>query len=375
MDKHHTSTSQANIVIVDDMPDNLRLLMGILTERGYRIRPVSKALRALAMIQSELPDLILLDIKMPDMSGYEVCKQLKADERTRDIPVIFLSALNEVFDKVKAFSLGGVDYVTKPFVVEEVLARVQTHLTLKRAKEALENQNALLEAKVRERTQELALTQEATIQALASLAETRDNETGGHIRRTQNYVKVLAQQLKSHKKFRDFLDKRTIELLYKSAPLHDIGKVGIPDRILLKPGKLTDEEFEEMKKHTHYGRDAILKAEENFQSTSFLYFAREIASTHHEKWDGCGYLQGLKGQEIPISGRIMALADVYDALISKRVYKPPLPHTKAVAIITEGKGTHFDPDIVDAFLELKQDFRRIALIYADHEEERKALGK
>ncbi|MBN2117041.1 MAG: two-component system response regulator [Anaerolineales bacterium] len=364
---------KASILVVDDTPENLQLLMGILAEHGYDVRVAPDGELALKFVRTTLPDLILLDIKMPGMDGYQVCKQLKADTPTCDIPIIFLSALDDVFDKVKAFSVGGVDYVTKPFVAEEVVARVQTHLTLKFTKEALKNQNVILEEKVRERTQELALTQEVTIQTLASLAETRDNETGGHIRRTQNYVKILAEQLKTHEKFCNFLDNSTIELLFRSAPLHDIGKVGVPDRILLKPGKLTDEEFEEMKKHVIYGYNAFLKAGEYFQGTSFLHFAREIASTHHEKWDGSGYLQGLKDEEIPISGRIMALADVYDALISKRVYKHPFPHTKAVVIIIEGKGKHFDPDIVDAFLELEEEFRQIALRYADYEEERKAL--
>jgi len=223
---------------------------------------------------------------------------------------------------------------------------------------------------LKEQNRQIQTTQDVTIQALASLAETRDNETGGHIRRTQNYVRHLAIHLKSHPKFSAVLTPENIELLYKSAPLHDVGKVGVKDSILLKPGKLTEEEFEEMKKHAIYGRDAIKMAEKDLGTTSFLRFASEIAYTHHEKWDGSGYPQKLSGENIPVSGRLMALADVYDALISKRVYKPPFPHTKAVEIIKEGKGKHFDPDIVDAFLKIESEFQKTAIEFADSEEER-----
>ena len=201
-------------------------------------------------------------------------------------------------------------------------------------------------------------------------AETRDNETGNHIRRTQNYVMALAQELRTHPRFKATLDDKTIELLYKSAPLHDIGKVGIPDAILLKPGKLTPEEFEIIKTHTTIGRDAIAAAEKLIDAPStFLRLAREIAYSHQEKWDGSGYPEGLRADAIPVSARLMALADVYDALISRRVYKPPFPHEKAVAIIKEGRGAHFDPDIVDAFLRLEGKFRDIAERFVDTEEE------
>ena len=221
------------------------------------------------------------------------------------------------------------------------------------------------EQRARERTRELVMVQEATIESLSSLTETRDPDTGGHIRRTQNYVSLLAEFLKNQPKFRAFLDDETIDLLCKSAPLHDIGKVGVSDRILLKPGKLTKQEFEEMKKHTTYGRDAILAAERKLGKTSFLRFARDIAYTHHERWDGLGYPECLKGDQIPISGRLMALADAYDAMTSERVYKAQLPHEKAVEIIAEAKGLQFDPDVVDAFLQVKENFQSVALKYAD----------
>ena len=221
------------------------------------------------------------------------------------------------------------------------------------------------EQRVKERTRELAMVQEATIESMSSLTETRDPGTGEHIRRTRNYIRLLAEYLKNQPRFSPFLDDETIDLLCKSAPLHDIGKVGVSDRILLKPGRLTDQEFEEMKQHTVYGRDTILAAERKLGNTSFLRVAREIAYTHHERWDGSGYPEGLKGEQIPVPGRLMALADSYDALTSKRVYKSRIPHEKAVEIIIQEKGSHFDPEVVDAFLEVEENFRQIALKYAD----------
>jgi CHASE2 domain-containing sensor protein len=223
------------------------------------------------------------------------------------------------------------------------------------------------ERKTRQRTRELALAQEAIIQSMASLTETRDPETGGHIKRTQNYVRLLARTLKESPKYKALLDDETIDLLYKSAPLHDIGKVGVPDGILLKPGKLSETEFEEMKRHAVIGRNAIRATERKLGNRSFLRFAHDIAYTHHEKWNGSGYPQGLRGEEIPLCGRLMALADAYDALISQRVYKPPLTHEEAVRIIIKDKGTHFDPDIVDAFLTVSEEFRKIAREHADSE--------
>ncbi len=247
-------------------------------------------------------------------------------------------------------------------------ARVRNHLEMKRNRDHLEEV-------VAERTRDLALMQEVTIESLAALAEYRDPETGGHIRRTKNYVLLLARYLMEHDRYLDVLNDTSVDLLYKSAPLHDIGKVGVPDSILMKPGKLTGEEFEEMKKHTIYGRDAILTALKRLGENSFLRFAREIAESHQEKWDGTGYPHGQKGDEIPVAGRIMAIADVYDALISKRVYKVPFTHAKAVAILREGRGTHFDPVMIDAFVALQEEFRKVALEHADYEEERLALAE
>ena len=353
------------ILVVDDTEMNIDILVDALDE-DYDVCVAMDGQSALTAVSDDLPDLILLDIMMPGIDGYEVCKRLKKNARTEEIPIIFITAMSELENKTKGFELGSVDYITKPFEITEVKARVKTHLSLMHAKKLLANQNEILEIKVKERTKELSLTQDATIFSLATLAEYRDPETGGHIRRTQNFVKALCECLKNYPKYKEFLNTATIDLLYKSAPLHDIGKVGVPDSILLKPGKLTDDEFKEMKRHTVYGRNTILAAEKilGAQST-FMTFAREIAYTHQEKWDGSGYPEGIKGEEIPLSGRIMALADVYDALTSERVYKSSFSHEKAVQIIIDGKSKHFDPDIVEAFIEITNEFEKIAADFLD----------
>lgn len=316
---------------------------------------------------------------MPDIDGYEVCRLLKENEKTSHIPIIFLTAKTEVEDETHGFEIGAVDYITKPISPPIVLARVKTHLALKRVQDFLRDQNAYLESEVKKRTEEVVAIQDVTIHAMASMAETRDNETGNHIRRTQHYVKLLAEKLRYHPHFVKFLDDdKTIEMLFKSAPLHDIGKVGIPDAILLKPDRLTKEEFEVMKSHTTLGRDAIIHAEKNLGiEVPFLQYAKEIAYSHQEKWDGSGYPQGLAGEEIPISARLMAVADVYDALISRRVYKMPMPHEDAVKIMLEGKGQHFDPDVIDAFMECQAEFKAIGEKYSDSEADvlKKTLSK
>jgi putative two-component system response regulator len=303
---------------------------------------------------------------MPGLSGHDVIRELKANDATRDIPVIFLTAMSAVEDEKSGLELGAVDYITKPISPPIVLARVATHLQIKAAADFLRDKSEYLENEVVKRTREISAVQDVTILAMASLAETRDNETGNHIRRTQFYVRALAERLRTHPRFGYYLTDATIDKLFKSAPLHDIGKVGIPDRILLKPGRFTPEEFEIMKTHTTLGRDAILHAEKQLgMQVDFLKFAKEIAYCHQEKWDGSGYPEGIGGDDIPISARLMAVADVYDALISRRVYKEGMPHEQAVKIMVEGKGSHFDPDIVDAFLELQDEFRAIAARFAD----------
>lgn len=343
------------ILVVDDTESNIDVILDSLQD-NYDLTVATNGYDALEIIAEEIPDLILLDVMMPGINGYEVCQKLKLDDTTKDIPIIFLTAVKDISDKTKAFELGAVDYITKPFDVMELKARVKTHLELKFAKKMLFDQNRFLEEMVRKRTEELYKTQAATIYSLAALAETRDTETGEHIKRTQYYIKTLCIGLRNMGIYTDYLDDKTISMLFDSSPLHDIGKVGVPDNILLKPGKLTNEEFEIMKLHTVYGKNALEIAEKELGSNSFLSLAKEIAFTHHEKWDGSGYPLGLKESEIPISGRLMALADVYDALISSRPYKKAFSHEEAKDIIVKGSGSHFDPDVVKAFLNYEKDF-------------------
>ncbi|MBR9874528.1 MAG: response regulator [Vibrionaceae bacterium] len=362
---------QKKILIVDDAPENIQVLMQLL-KKDYKIIAATNGPKAIELAQKDpQPDLILLDIKMPDMDGYEVCEQLKGMPQTESIPIIFVSALSDEKDEYKGLSLGAEDYITKPFSPALVKTRVRNQLIVKQNKEDLERM-------VVERTQELQLTQAVMIESLGTLAEYRDPETGGHIKRTQNYVKALAKHLQKQGKFSDILTDDYIQLLYISSPLHDVGKVGVPDHILQKPGKLTEEEYEEMKRHTIYGYNTLKRAELRLGENAFIHIAKEIAYTHQEKWNGKGYPQGLKGEEIPLSGRLMAMADVYDALISKRVYKPPFTHEKAVEIITKGDNRtspdDFDPTILQAFIELQDEFKRIALMHADFDEEKKLLS-
>lgn len=350
------------ILIVDDVPKNLQLLGNLLRREGFPVAVAQSGQQALDMVKRRKPHLIMLDIIMPEMDGFEVAQILKENQDSSSIPIIFLTAKSETETVIRAFDVGAVDYITKPFNNVEILSRTKTHYELKKYQDRLEDV-------IRERTDEVLATQDITIASLASLAETRDNETGGHIMRTKEYVRVLASALQNHPRFLFFLTDTAINLIHKSAPLHDIGKVGIKDSILLKPGKLTDDEFESMKKHTILGRDAIANAERQAKiQNTFLLYAKQIACSHHEKFDGTGYPEGLKGDEIPIPARIMAIADIYDALISARVYKPAFSHKKSMGIILELKGTHLDPDITDSFAENHLKFMEIAIENADNQQ-------
>lgn len=357
-----------SILVVDDTTDNLTLISALLND-SYKIKVANSGEKALKYLEGDTnPDLILLDIMMPVLSGHDVIRRVKSNPKTRDIPVIFLTAMSEPEDEKKGLELGAVDYITKPISPPILLARIKSQLQVKAASDFLHDKNLYLETEIAKRTHEISAIQDVTILAMASLAETRDLETGNHIRRTQHYVKALADKLKTNPNFGYFLSETMIETLYKSAPLHDIGKVGIPDRILLKPGKLTHDEFEIMKTHTTLGRDAIKHAESQLGiQVEFLRIAKEIAYYHQEKYDGSGYPTGASGNDIPISARLMSLADVYDALISRRVYKEPMSHVDAVKIILEGRGKHFDPEVVDAFLTLQKEFQSIAAFFLDNE--------
>lgn len=356
----------ATILIVDDEPANLTLLTHML-HPIYQVRAANSGENALRVAASEpRPDLILLDVMMPGMDGYAVLERLRENPTTVDVPVIFVTALTDIDEEERGLARGAADYIAKPIKPALLLARVRTQLEAKHTRDWLKDKNAILEAEVSRRMVENDLTQLVSIRALAHLAETRDPETGNHILRTQNYVRALALRLGQHPRFSAFLDSHTIDLLTKSAPLHDIGKVGIPDCILQKPGPLTPEEWVVMKTHSRIGSDAIEQAERDVeQPIDFLVLAKEIAHWHHEKWDGSGYPDGLRGDAIPISARLMAVADVFDALISVRVYKPAMSYHQARQIIADGRGSHFDPDIVAAFLEGFDVMTAIADQYSD----------
>jgi putative two-component system response regulator len=354
--------ASVSILVVDDVPENLAAIGGLLRAQGYRVQAANSGEAALRYATAPpCPDLILLDVVMPGMDGYQVLAQLRAHDLSRDIPVIFLTALGDARDEERGLELGASDYITKPIRPPVVLARVRTQLEARRARLILRDQNALLEAEVSRRMAENELIQEASIRALAHLAETRDPETGFHILRTQSYVKLLAEKLRDHPRFAAVLNEQSIRLLARSAPLHDIGKVGIPDHILLKPGKLTPEEFEQMKTHAAIGAQALEQAEHDTQQkVAFLALAKEIARGHHERWNGSGYPDGLQGEAIPVSARLMALADVFDALINVRCYKAAFTFEEARALIAAQRGLHFDPAVVDVFLAHYDQFTAIA---------------
>ena len=290
------------------------------------------------------------------MDGYEVGKLLKKDAQLNEIPVIYLSALTDTRDKVKAFEQGGVDYIEKPFQIEEVQARVNTHLNLRFFQKQLEEMNKNLQEIVEEKVKEISESQIATIFALAKLAESRDKDTGDHLKNMQIFCKLLAEQLRTDSKYKDTIDAEFIDNLQKASALHDIGKVGIRDEILLKPGRLTPEEFEEMKQHTTIGANTLKEVYQEYPGNYFIKIGVEVAQSHHEKWDGSGYPEGLSGEEIPLSARIVALVDVYEALRSKRVYKDAYSKEQTREIIIEDNNKHFDPLIVDAFIKLEDEF-------------------
>jgi putative two-component system response regulator len=368
LDPASAEAGRPTLLVVDDTPENLAVL-GEILQPLYRIKAASNGASALR-IAANTPEtsLILLDVMMPDMDGYAVLGHLRENPATRHIPVIFVTAMDGQDDERHGLELGAVDYITKPIKPAIVLARIRTQLELKAARDVLSDQNAYLEREIARRMQENQMIQDVSMRALASLAETRDNETGNHILRTQGYVEVLARQLARSPKYADLLGEDSIALLTKAAPLHDIGKVGIPDHILLKPGKLTPEEWEIMKTHSRLGSDAIEKAMSNIEDhapLAFLHVAMDIAYSHHERWDGSGYPEGIAGSAIPLGGRLMALADVFDALISKRVYKAAMSIPETIQIIVDGRGSHFDPDVVDAFLACQAEFIAIAGRYVD----------
>jgi putative two-component system response regulator len=361
-----SSAHRGEILIVDDTTENLRVLCELLMSEGYLARPVSDGRMALEAAAAAPPDLILLDIMMPGLDGFEVCQRMKQDPRLRDVPIIFLSAMDDVSDKVKAFSVGGVDYISKPFQFAEVRMRVETHLRLRRLQIELEAKNRRLVDLVSEQVREISDSQMATIFALAKLAESRDGETGKHIERVQLYCKLLAATLAEQPVYAGGIEESFIENIFLASPLHDIGKVAIRDHILLKQGELTSSEFEEMKMHTTLGAQTLEAVRMRYPRNEFLRLGIEIARCHHERWDGLGYPAGLAGKQIPLSARIMAVADSYDAARSRRCYKPALSHAQCRAAIAQRSGTYLDPDVIGAFEEVQGLFEDIASALNDN---------
>lgn len=355
----------STILVVDDAPTNLTLVAGLLN-KTYRVKLASSGQKALELARRSAPDLILLDLMMPEMDGYEVCRRLKADEATRHIPVIFLTAMQEAEDEALGFQVGAADFIHKPIRPAVVQARVQTHLQNKAFHDFLRHRNAALQTQLDCRLAQLGQLRDSTLYVMISFAEFRDETTGNHVKRTQEYVHALALHLWRQGRYRDVLSPQSIELMAKSAPLHDIGKVAIPDNILLKPGKLTPEEFEIMKTHAMHGWDMLNRAAQRMgEDKDFLIYGMEIARSHHEKWDGSGYPDGLAGEKIPLSARLMAVADVYDALISRRPYKGAMNHETAMSFIEEGCGSHFDPQMVQAMHDIQDQLIAIAQQWKD----------
>jgi putative two-component system response regulator len=354
-----TAALRARIMIVDDLPENLALIKNMLDDRGYEVFAFPDGVSALRAAERIHPDLVLLDITMPTMNGYTVCERLKQNSKMSDVPVIFLSALNDAEDKVKGFKVGGVDFITKPFQFEEVNARVATHLKLHQLQLRLEFQNRHLEELVEAKVKQLADSHIATIFAMAKLSENRDEDTGKHLERVQNYCRKLALELKENSVYASQISDNFPDLIYHASPLHDVGKVAIPDSILLKPGKLTPEEFEIMKTHAQIGADTLRSIDAAHHDNAFLRMGIDIAGGHHERWNGLGYPNQLAGEAIPLSARIMAVADVYDALRSERCYKKAMNHAEVMDIIRSESGKHFDPVLVEALNALEKEFNQI----------------
>ena len=354
------------IILVDDNMANLTMGRNML-KTFYEVYPAPSVAKLFEILENVLPDLVLLDIEMPEMNGYEAIKKMKSDSRFRDIPVIFVTAKSDESSELEGFNLGAVDYISKPFSGPLLIKRIENQLLIvAQKKDLLASQTKLkdyadnLEIKVQNKTKEVVSLQNAVLSTVADLVEFRDKLTGGHVTRTQQYLKVLIEELMRKKEYTDIINKWNIDFFLASAQLHDVGKIAISDMILNKPARLDPDEFEIMKSHVTVGVDAIEKIMSNTEKHAFLHHALLTVGTHHEKWDGTGYPVGLKGNNIPLEGRLMAIADVYDALITVRPYKKAFSHEEACKIIEDGSGTHFDPILVDVFRDVKNEFDKIA---------------
>ena len=347
------------IFLVDDDITNLTIGKKALAG-SYNVFTLNSAAVMLEMLETIQPDLILLDVNMPEIDGYEAIKLLRASEHTANIPVIFLTALNNEAMELQGLSLGAIDYITKPFSAPLLLKRIEVHLLVESQKRELLHFNNNLTQRVDEKTKTVVELKNAIPSTMAEQVDYRDEVTGGHIIRTQKYIKELMDAMKANKVYFDEVSAFDEELVLQSCQLHDVGKISIKDHLLLKPGKLSPEEFEQIKPHTTFGEKVILKLKEKTEDSDFVEYARIFAISHHERWDGSGYPKGLKGEDIPLLGRMMAICDVYDALVEPRPYKESLPHKEAVRIILESKGSHFDPALTDLFEKINHTFEKIA---------------
>jgi len=352
-----------NILIVDDIEAKRKLLQDQMKTLGYYITQAENGLSALAQMTLEPPDVVLLDINMPEMNGFEVIEQMKMNPVLHNIPIIVISALSDVEDIIRCIKLGADDFLTKPHNIDLLNARVENHIEKKELRDReqrllmkIEEYNLNLEDKVRQQVKETGDAQRSVIFAMSKLVESRDQETGAHLERIREYCKLLVRKLATHQKFASQINEKFIEDLYASSPLHDIGKVGMPDRILLKPGKLTSEERKIMNSHTLIGAETLRAVDENHPGNSFIKMGIEITESHHEKWDGSGYPYGLKADKIPLSSRILSLADFYDALTTDRPYRKALEHSVVRDMIISEANKHFDPYIVDVFIEIENEF-------------------
>ena len=344
------------IILVDDNPANLRIGKNVLNEK-YAVATAPSAEKMFGLLENNSPAMLLLDVDMPEMNGHEAIKILKSKPQTKDIPVIFLTARTDSDDELEGLSLGAIDYIVKPFQPPLLLKRIEVHLLIEAQRKELQYFNENLQKMVEEKTESILELQNAMLKTIAELVECRDDITGGHIERTQRGIKILLEELEKSGVYRDETRGWDMNLLLQSCQLHDVGKISIDDRILKKPGRLSDEEFEEMKKHASFGEQIIEKIEALAKESDFLNYAKIFAASHHEKWDGTGYPRGLKEHEIPLLGRIMAIADVYDALVSERPYKKAFSHDEAVRIIVEGSGTQFDSALIQVFINAAEQFR------------------
>ena len=343
------------IILVDDNPINLKIARNALMGK-YDVFTVPSAAKLFELLEKTMVDIILLDVMMPEMSGYDAIKVLKNNPRTADIPVIFLTSKTDKNSELEGFIQGAVDFVSKPFSPQLLLKRVDVHVLVESQKKNLEHLNQNLRHLVEEKTKEIQELQDAIIKTMSNLVEYRDDVTGGHIERSEQFLKLLTEEMINQNVYFDEVKDWDMKQFFQSSQLHDVGKIAIRDNILMKPARLTAEEFNEMKKHTFFGERVIERIQERTRESAFLTHAKIMAGTHHEKWDGTGYPRGLAGHKIPLQGRLLAIVDVYDALISERSYKKPFPQDEALGIIKEGSGVHFDPALVEVFIAATRHF-------------------